>query len=191
MKNTVARCCVAVLLLVGAPAPAVQLAGVNVDDQVTVDGNTLMLNGAGLRTKYLLADVYLAALYLPQKSGDAGEIVEAREPRRISLMMKRDIDTAALVKAFHEGVSRNLSAAQLAALKPRLERLDRSFAQVRALRSGDVITLDFGADGSTRVRYNGQLQDSIEGADLSAALLGIWLGRNPVQADLKRELLGG
>jgi hypothetical protein len=78
----------------------------------------------------------------------------------------------------------------LTALKPKLDQLDQSFRKVTALKSGDVIDLDFGADGTTRVSYNGQLQDSIGGVDLAAALLKIWLGGKPVQDDLKRALLG-
>lgn len=178
------------LTLAGTPALAATVSGVKVEDQVTVDGRSLVLNGAGLRTKYLLADVYVAALYLPQKSSDPGQIIAGHEPRRISMTMKRDVDTATMTKAFHEGVTKNLSAAELGALKPRLDQLDQSFGKVKALKSGDVIDLDFAADGSTHVVYNGQTQDSIGGADLSAALLKIWLGKNPVQDDLKMELLG-
>jgi len=178
------------LTLASAQALAATVSGVKVEDQASVNGSNLVLNGAGLRTKYVLADVYVAALYLPQKSSDAGGIIGAAEPRRISLTMKRDVGTATMTKAFHEGVSNNLSATELTALKPKLDQLDQSFRKVTALKSGDVIDLDFGADGSTRVSYNGQLQDSIAGADLSAALLKIWLGGKPVQDDLKRELLG-
>jgi hypothetical protein len=178
------------LMLASTQALAATVSGVKLEDQVTVNGSSLVLNGAGLRTKYLLANVYVAALYLPQKSGDADGIIGAAELRRISLTMKRDVGTATMTKAFHEGVSNNLSAAELTALKPKLDQLDQSFHKVTALKSGDVIALDFGADGSTRVSYNGQLQDSIAGADLSAALLKIWLGSKPVQDDLKRALLG-
>ena len=188
--RTIGICCAALLALASAGASAAQVAGVSVDDQVTVNGDTLMLNGAGQRTKYLLADIYVAALYLPQRTGDAGAILDAHEPRRVNLMMKRDIDTAEMVKAFHEGLARNLSHDELKALKPRLDQLDHSFQQVKGLKIGDIITLDFDADGGTRVSYNGLEQDSIGGSDLSTALLKIWLGKNPVQADLKKQLLG-
>jgi len=190
-RNAGKRFAVALLLMLASTqALAATVSGVKLEDQVTVNGSSLVLNGAGLRTKYLLANVYVAALYLPQKSGDADGIIGAAELRRISLTMKRDVGTATMTKAFHEGVSNNLSAAELTALKPKLDQLDQSFHKVTALKSGDVIALDFGADGSTRVSYNGQLQDSIAGADLSAALLKIWLGSKPVQDDLKRALLG-
>jgi hypothetical protein len=179
-----------VLALAGTQALAAQVSGVNLDEQISVDGKNLVLNGAGLRTKYMFADVYVAALYLPQKSGDPSQIVSAHTPRRVSMVMKRDVDTVTMVKAFHEGVSKNLAAAELSALQPKLDRLDRNFHAVNALKKGDVINLDFYADGSTHISYNGQPQESIPGVDLSSALLNIWLGRNPVQDDLKKELLG-
>ena len=54
------------------PACAAELAGVVMPEQVTVDGKTLVLNGLGLReATFLRVDVYVAGLYLEEKSQDA------------------------------------------------------------------------------------------------------------------------
>ncbi|HZR37049.1 MAG TPA: chalcone isomerase family protein [Nevskia sp.] len=184
-----------VLLAAAAAAmPAASMArtveDVELKDSVQIGGASLSLNGAGLRSKFGLFGVYVAGLYLPQKSSDADSIVKAHEPRRLVLKMRRSVGTDKMTEAFHEGVANNLNAQQLAALKPKLDLLDRSLSGVSELKEGDEIDLDFGADGSTRVTYNGQQKDAIPGADLSEALLKIWLGRKPVQDDLKQELLG-
>jgi Chalcone isomerase-like len=177
-------------LAVAMPAYALMVSGVNVPDRASVDNASLMLNGAGLRTKFVLADVYVAALYLPQKSSDAAQIVSAQEPRRIELRMKRGVDSDTMVKAFHEGVQRNLSAQEMTQIQPKLGQLDQSFSKYKQLKEGDVLDLDFGSDGGTRVSYNGEVQNVIPGTELSSALLKIWLGKNPVQDDLKQKLLG-
>ena len=182
-------------LLLGAcalsfSALAVTVSDVKLDDQASVGGKNLVLNGAGLRTKFGLASVYVAALYLPQKSASAEQVIQAQEPRRILLTMKRDVDSDTMVQAFHEGVANNLGPSELKALKPKLDQLDQSFASVKQLKEGDKIAIDFASDGSTRVTYNGQAKDAIPGQDLSVALLKIWLGKKPVQDDLKDELLG-
>lgn len=189
-----AQGCAVALLAAALAAPMVGQArtveGVDLKDSVQVGGTSLTLNGAGLRSKLGLVGVYVAALYLPQKSADADAIIKAHEARRVVMKMKRGVSSGTMTDAFHEGVANNLNQQQLASLKPKLEALDRSFASVDELKDGDEIDIDFSADGSTRVTYNGQQKDIIPGADLSEALLKIWLGKKPVQDDLKQELLG-
>jgi hypothetical protein len=182
-----------VLLALAAaqPGQAKTVEGVQLEDAVQVGSSTLRLNGAGLRSKQGLVDVYVAGLYLPRKSADADAVIKAHEPRRVVMKMRRGIGSGTMMKAFHDGLARNLGPEQLGALKPKLDALDRSFASVDTLREGDEIDLDFNAEGGTRVTYNGQQKDIIPGADLSEALLKIWLGGKPVQDDLKQELLGG
>jgi hypothetical protein len=59
-------------------------------------------------------------------------------------------------------------------------------------KKGDVVAIDFLADGSTAVALNGKPQGKpIAGADFQRALLAVWLGGKPVQADLKKAMLGG
>jgi hypothetical protein len=178
------------LLAAALPAQALTVEGVTLQDSVQVDGQSLSLNGAGLRSKFGLVGVYVAGLYLPKKTHDPKAIVQMQEPRRIVMKMVRGIGSDTMAKAFNEGVQRNLSAQELAALQPKLDQLDQSFAKVKELKEGDEIDLDFGADGVTTASYNGQTMNAIPGADLSAALLNIWLGKNPVQDDLKKKLLG-
>ncbi|HQY29045.1 MAG TPA: chalcone isomerase family protein, partial [Burkholderiaceae bacterium] len=47
-----------------APAHAAEVEGIGVDDAVQLDGAWLELNGAGMRTVYIVK-TYVAALYVP------------------------------------------------------------------------------------------------------------------------------
>ena len=68
------RILVAALLLAALPASALEVAGVSVPESYLLDGKTLVLNGAGVRTKtFLKVKVYVGALYLPQHSTDAAD----------------------------------------------------------------------------------------------------------------------
>src|SRR5215831_21213153 len=58
------------------------LAGVTLPDTAQAGGKTLVLNGLGVRTKYMVK-VYVAGLYLEQKSSDANSIIKANAPRQI------------------------------------------------------------------------------------------------------------
>jgi Chalcone isomerase-like len=62
---------------------AASLAGVTLPDTVTVGNTQLLLNGLGLRTKFMVT-VYVAGLYLAQKSSDADAVVKADEAKRMS-----------------------------------------------------------------------------------------------------------
>ena len=55
---------IAILLLcLIAPANALELAGVKLDDKAQVENAALQLNGAGIRTRVIFK-VYVGALYL-------------------------------------------------------------------------------------------------------------------------------
>jgi long-chain acyl-CoA synthetase len=45
-------------------------------------------------------------------------------------------------------------------------------------------------DGATRIGLNGEAKGSIGGDAFNQALTKVWLGEKPVQADLKKSLLG-
>ena len=53
-----------------------------------------------------------------------------------------------------------------------------------------VVTMDF-IGGETLVAFNNQLKGKIAGEPLNAALMRIWMADKPVQADLRKAMLGG
>ena len=121
------RSLVAALLFAALPASALEIAGVNVADTATLDGKTLALNGAGLRTKSFLAiKVYVGALYVTQRSGDAAAIVAADAPKLLRITMLRNVDKDTMLNAFRDGIAAN-SPNQAAALAPRLKQVENSF----------------------------------------------------------------
>ena len=52
-------------------------------------------------------------------------------------------------------------------------------------------TFDYLPGTGTQISLNGRLLGTIAGVDFNRALLRIWLGNVPVQADLKKAMLGG
>ena len=105
------------------------------------------------------------------------------------MVMKRSVDSDSLLEAMHDGLEANLGNDELTKLAPRLARLDQSFKGLDA-RENDRIALDVGPDESVRILHNERVRDTIPGPDIGPALLKIWLGRKPVQDDLKKGLLG-
>jgi hypothetical protein len=180
---------VATAMLV-AESRAAEVSGVKLDDKATVAGAPLVLNGAGLRTKLMLK-IYVVGLYLPAKTTSADAVINSKQPRLARLVMKRDLGASTVWDAFDEGIQGNSSPAELAAIKSELAQIEKLFNDLGEVKEGDVIDIEFGADGGTSVKYQGQAKGTIPSANLQQALLKIWLGKNPVQSDLKAALLKG
>ncbi len=168
-------------------ALAAEVGGVKLDDKVSMGAQELVLNGAGVRTRVVFK-VYVASLYLPQKAADLAGVL-SKSPRRIQLNILRTLSGDQLVDALNEGLAENNTAAELAAVKPQVEALATIMKSFKEVKEKDVITLDF-VDGATRIGLNGEAKGSISGDAFNQALTKVWLGDKPVQADLKKSLLG-
>ncbi|HMD74792.1 MAG TPA: chalcone isomerase family protein [Steroidobacteraceae bacterium] len=173
-----------------AASATVTVAGVEIERTAQVGASTLVLNGAGKRTRFFF-DVYVAGLYLGAHLGDAAGILGDPGPKRLSMTLMRNLSAEQLSDALREGISLNSSPAELASLSAQVEALVGTMNLIGSAAKGDLLTIDFLADGTTRVAINGQPRGSpIPGADFQRALLKVWLGAKPVQADLKKALLG-
>ena len=167
---------------------AAEVAGVKVDDTIRVGSSDLVLNGAGLRSK-LFIKVYVGALYVGQKSTTPTAIYDSPQPRRMVMRMMRDLDADTLSSALDDGLKSNHSPAELAELKPQADQLSGIMKGIGKAREGDTIGIDFSADG-VAVSLNGEARGKVAGAGFAKALLKVWLGDKPVDASLKKALLG-
>jgi len=186
MKNTLL---LLLLALSMTAAHAVEIAGVDLPEQVTLPGaqGVLVLNGAGIRKKFFVS-VYLASLYLTGKESDPKRIVAQDEPKRVQMdMLYSKVDKEKFIEGWNEGFTANQSAAELQPLRERLERFNGMF---ETLMEGDRVVLDYLPGSGTRVTIKGVDKGVIPGHDFNAALLKVWLGDKPVTAQLKQDLLG-
>jgi hypothetical protein len=174
-----------------AAAQTVTVEGVTFERTVTLGGQALTLNGAGLRTRAFFK-VYAAGLYVPQKSGDAGALLAQSGPRRVSIGMLRDVDAATFASSLLDGLKSNHTEEQLAPLKSQIDQLQATLKSVGEAKKGDAIQLDWVPESGTRVVVNGQPRgEPIAGAAFFSALLRVWLGEKPADGSLKKALLGG
>jgi hypothetical protein len=176
-------------LLLSLNVYARDVADVRVAESAQVGNATLQLNGAGVRTR-VIVDVYVAALYLGKKAGSAEEVLADAGNKRIALHMLYGMSSGKLLDAFKSALEANLSAAELSALDAQLKKFYALFAALSYVNNGDLILIDYVPATGTKVTINGVERGVVEGAEVNRALLKIWLGENPVQKDLKKELLG-
>ncbi|MCK6412519.1 MAG: chalcone isomerase family protein [Azonexus sp.] len=179
---------VAAALFVASGAYAAEVAGVKLDDSQRVASGELLLNGAGLRSK-LFIKLYVAALYLPQKTSAAAAVLDAPGPRRMQLRLLRDIGAETLHGALEDGLANNNTAVELDAIKAQSEQFGTLMKGLGKVKEGDSVTLDFGAEALV-VSLNGEVRGKVAGAAFGKALLKVWLGEKPADAALKKALLG-
>lgn len=154
---------------------------------IKADQTTLVLNGAGTRTKYLMS-MYEAGLYLGSKTSDAAAIVEANEPMAIRLeIVSGMVSQEKLVDALNEGFAA-ATARDPAALRGEIEQFRKCFAA--PIAKGDKFDLAYFPGRGVIVLKNGKRQGAIPGLAFKQALFSIWLGKAPADDDLKAAMLG-
>jgi len=173
-----------------ANAQPVEIEGVEFEPTARVGGQVLQLNGAGLRTRAFFK-VYVAGLYVPQKTNSAATLLAQKGPRRVAITMLRDVDADAFSTAVSDGLEANHTPQQLAAFEAQIETLQANLKAIGNARRGSLIHFDFSPEGGMLIRVDGRQKGSaIMGNDFFTAVLRNWIGEYPVDAGLKRRLVG-
>lgn len=193
-RRTILRTLLAAAMLAALPVmpafAAVDVAGVKYDDSITVAGQQLKLNGAGVRTK-MIFKVYAAGLYLSEKKTTVPDVLAVPGPRRVAITMLREVPSDDFGKAFMEGLNANTSKEERNKILPQIMKFGEVFAQTPALKKGDQLSLDWTPNEGTQCYLNGKkLGDLMPDQAFYNAVLRIWLGDKPVDSSLKPALLG-
>lgn len=185
MKSALLSVCLTASLLAGV-AQARECRGVAFPDEIRIGDAALQLNGLGVRkATFLKVNVYVAALYVGQRSSDPAALMQAG-PDRLILHFVRDVGADDLRKAWREGFERN-SRQTLETLQARIERLNGWMSD---MKSGQRLTFTRLPGSGIEVDVQGAVKGTIEGEDFARAFLAIWLGATPPNPELKKGLLG-
>lgn len=181
----------ALLLALTAPSVgAATLEGQRFDDSTRLGNSELKLNGLGLRAVFIIKG-YAAGLYLSEKAASWQAVSDLTGPKRLQLRMLRGAGPDDFNNALVAGIRKDASEAALARLSERIAQLERTINTIGATVKGDVINLDYVPERGTTLTVNGaQKGGEIAGADFYSAILGIFVGNHPVDARLKKGLLG-
>jgi hypothetical protein len=172
-----------------APA-AVEVGGVKYDTAIQVGSTKLVLNGAGVRYKAIFK-VYTAGLYLTAKAPTPEAVFNATGPRRMHIVMLREIDANELGKLFTKGMQDNASKDEFSKSIPGTIKMGEMFAARHKLQAGENFSIDYTPGVGTVILVNGKPQiEPIKEPEFFTALMRIWLGQQPADAHLKDALLG-
>lgn len=181
------------VLLVALAAPsagAATLEGQRFEDSTQLADSELKLNGVGMRAVFIIKG-YVAGLYLNENASTSQQVSAMAGPKRLQLRMLRSAGPDDFNKALVAGIRKNASEAELARLNERIGQLERTIKTIGATVEGDVINIDYVPERGMTLAVNGAVKGrEIAGADFFDAVLGIFIGNNPVDARLKKGLLG-
>jgi hypothetical protein len=180
--------CAALLLtlLCLTPARAAELAGVTLPDSVEVGAQKLVLNGIALREKFII-DVYVAGLYLTEKSSDPEAILRKETPRMMVMRFVRDVDAKAIREAWIDGLEANVEN-----ITPELrDKFDQLNDMMADIKDGQEMGFTYDPATGTDVMVAGQPKGGIPGKDFADAILATWIGPKPGPGKtFKKQILG-
>jgi hypothetical protein len=176
----------AVLTIPAAPALAGTLAGVTLPDKADAKGQSLVLNGMGLRKKFVIK-VYVAGLYLPQKEKNAAKILGGDGAHRMVMHFLYGVSKNQMCDAFNEGLEANTPKAG-----PEVKKAFTTLCgYMEAIDDGKELILTYVPGEGTHVEVNGKSKGVIPGAAAGDAILATWIGPKPGPGeDFKNGVLG-
>ncbi len=165
---------------------AAELEKISFPETIEVDGKTLKLNGLGKREATIFkVNVYVAGLYLVEKSSDAEAILKSTESKKIRLVFMRNLKKSELVEAFKDNLPKNCWT-DCEKLKGSLSELEQTLVDVQ---KGDEMAFTT-SKGLLRVEVKGRELQSFKDEALVKNFFGAWLGPKPPNTSLKEGLLG-
>lgn len=174
-------------LLLATTTQALTFDGVKLKPTYKTDDASLVLNGAGVRSKFFI-DVYVGALYLQEKSTDNKAVIDADKPMAIRLHITSSlIDGKKMADATRDGFVKSTKGK----LEPIQERMDRLIAAFKdSVEKGDQFDLLYTPSKGLTIFRNGKIKATVKGLDFKKALFGIWLSDDSVQDSLKEGMMG-
>ena len=161
--------------------------GIDFPNELSINNETFVLNGGGLREKLGFLDLYVGGLYLSANSSDANQIVMSGSSMAIRIVIaSRLVSRERFIEALEEGF-KNTTVGKYTQMQ--IESFKEYLSD--PFEPGDEIILVYNsAEDRTYLYKNTEIRGEFSGLPFKQALFGIWLGDKPAQESLKQEMLG-
>jgi hypothetical protein len=168
---------------------ASEIAGVKVEDTITLAGSSLQLNGAGIRYKGPFK-VYVGDLYTAKKVSSLDELAAAPGPKRLTMTFVREIEAGPFGRMLTRGVEDNVPKNELSRMVPGLLRMSDIFSANKNLLPGETVTIDWIPGTGMVIHAKGKQQgEPFKEAEFYKGIMSIWFGPVPADFKLKDALL--
>lgn len=177
---------VAIVLSTTAATAQIKVGGAVLPATETFYGETVTLNGAGVREK-LWIDLYAAGLYLNEKTTDAKKVLNAEKPMAIKLhIVSKLISSDKMISAVTEGFEKSTNG-NTAPIQKEINTLISFFKE--DIKKDDIFDLVYLPSKGIIAYKNGEEKGVVPGKEFKKALFGIWLSNSPADDNLKEQML--
>ncbi len=171
-----------------AQLSAYEEGGIKLPAKKKLGDKTLVYNGAGTITKFFFK-IYVIALYVEKKTSDAKYLLNKDVPYIIYMHFKYNgISDEKIIDAWNEGFEK-ATGENTAKIKKQIVQFNSYFKGLET-NENDTYRFEYMPGVGTKVYINNKYKGTVKGFNFKRALLGIWLGDDPRDDDVKEEMLG-
>jgi hypothetical protein len=171
--------------MLAQPLQACELADVTLPDTIQLGGQTLQLNGMGLR-EFLFIDIYVGGMYLPSPTVSDTQAITADVPKRMVMhFIYSEVTREQMIDTFREGLDNNPEAKSMG------DRAQQLYDVMETCNAGDQVVLDYVPGQGLTIYLKGSPKVTIPGDDFMRAVWMLFIGDVPPSKKLKKGLLAG
>lgn len=179
-----------VVLMMASISMAREYKGIEFPETMVAGDEVLVLNGLGERSVFM-QEVYVIGLYLMNSETDAQAVLDADEPMGLRLHVTNAFFASSerVMSALYKGFRNNMPKGDLTPIEDKVEKFNACFSD--EISKHDEFDIQYIPNTGVQVLKNGELKDTIPGADFKKNVFGIWIGETPCQEDMKTAMLAG
>ncbi|MDD5444336.1 MAG: chalcone isomerase family protein [Pseudomonas fluorescens] len=181
----------ALLVAPYALAGTVDVAGVKMEDSMTIYNNTLLLNGAGVVSNGK-TQLYVVKIYSKKKFANVDQLFQTPGPKRLVITAgAKEFDTAPIMKLFNRNVEAQADKSDMAKLVPGLMSLGKIFGTYKVIKPGESLIFDWAPYAGLVMYMDSKLLgEPLKEPEFFKAAMSIWMGDTPLEPKLRDALLG-
>lgn len=164
---------------------AVEIYDIKFEQQYKAPKTGLVLKGVGLLRYLGLFKVYVAAFYLEE--GAPLDQALADRAKRIEVEYLSSFKGKDFGRATVKMMERNVDKTTLERLRRQIDYHNSLYEDVEP---GDRYALTYIPGKGTELTLNGKPKGNIEGAEFAFVLFSVWIGKEPMDESLKRQIMG-
>ncbi|MFK0569785.1 chalcone isomerase family protein [Endozoicomonas sp.] len=183
---------VSFLCFLSLPAKALLINKYDLPDVIAAENDKpeLKLQGAAVRTWYLMVKGYIGALYLEEPTSSQEEIYASDSYQRMAfVMLVSKMSARRIANAFYDSIQLNSPPDEQKAMKDDLERI---FALVDgSMKKGEQAVFEYLPGKGLRIEIAGVEKGVVPASkEVFNLFLRVWIGETPPSQLFKEQVLG-
>lgn len=161
--------------------------GVNFPDSIQIGDETCVLNGIGIRKKFMV-EAYYAGLYLKKITKNANEVISSNEPKAVLMqVVYKEVPADKWQEGWKEGFAITTPNPS-PELRKSIDQFISFFSE--PVKKGEQVLIKYEPTRGTEVIIRGKSKGIIPGEGFMKSLWSIWFGEKPASPELKAGMLG-